>query len=145
MQFHGRGVSAAELVDAARNWVGVPFQHQGRTRLGVDCAGLVVSVLREAGCLPAGFAEPAAYGRRPSRELPEIVARHCLRAAQAEPGALVLIRWPHDDEPRHIAFCTGATLLHSYQRARGVVETSYRGPWRRDTHSVWRVPTVTYG
>jgi cell wall-associated NlpC family hydrolase len=35
------------IVSAARSWLGVPWRHQGRTRQGVDCAGLVVLVGRK--------------------------------------------------------------------------------------------------
>ena len=37
------------IIAAARAWLGVPWRHQGRTRQGVDCAGLVVLVGREFG------------------------------------------------------------------------------------------------
>ena len=37
------------IVAAARTWLGVPWRHQGRTRQGVDCAGLVVLVGRGLG------------------------------------------------------------------------------------------------
>ena len=36
-----------EVVREARTWVGVPFRHQGRSRSGVDCGGIIVVVLRE--------------------------------------------------------------------------------------------------
>ena len=50
------------IVAAARSWLGVPWRHQGRTRQGVDCAGLVVLVGRELGL--ADY-DTTAYGRRP--------------------------------------------------------------------------------
>jgi cell wall-associated NlpC family hydrolase len=37
------------IIAAARSWLGVPWRHQGRTRQGVDCAGLVVLVGRGLG------------------------------------------------------------------------------------------------
>ena len=40
----------ARLQAAAASWVGAPFLHNGRTRSqGVDCMGLIVCVLRDAG------------------------------------------------------------------------------------------------
>ena len=50
------------IVAAARVWLGVPWRHQGRTRQGVDCAGLVVLVGRGLGL--ADY-DTCAYGRRP--------------------------------------------------------------------------------
>ena len=38
------------LQDAVQGWIGVAFLHNGRTRSqGVDCLGLIVCLLREAG------------------------------------------------------------------------------------------------
>ena len=34
-------IKRREIVAAARDWVGVPYRHQGRTRNGIDCIGLL--------------------------------------------------------------------------------------------------------
>ena len=34
-------VKRSDIVTTARTWLGVKWQHQGRTRNGIDCAGLV--------------------------------------------------------------------------------------------------------
>jgi hypothetical protein len=57
----------AQVVSAAREWIGVPFRHQGRTRDGVDCAGVVIKVAHALGLssfdatgyrrLPAGIGQ----------------------------------------------------------------------------------------
>lgn len=137
-------ISPQALVDEARTWIGVPFLHQGRSRSGVDCAGFVVAMLRGAGELPPDFRDVRNYARRPNGELLTLVSLHCLRTQKETPGLLVLIRWPRDHEPSHLAFLTGATLIHCYQRQRAVVEHSYRGVWKRDAHSLWRLPGVAY-
>ncbi len=37
----------ADIITAARDWIGVPWRHQGRCRQGgVDCVGLIVVVAR---------------------------------------------------------------------------------------------------
>jgi cell wall-associated NlpC family hydrolase len=41
--------SREEIVAAARAYVGAPWRHQGRSRQGLDCAGLVVLVARDLG------------------------------------------------------------------------------------------------
>lgn len=38
-----------EIVQEARSWVNVKWAHQGRSALGVDCAGLVILVAKELG------------------------------------------------------------------------------------------------
>lgn len=137
-------IASIQLIGEARGWLGVPFRHQGRNRAGVDCAGFVVSLLRACDALPPDYREPTNYPRRPNGELVEILRRYCVRADAAAPAALVVIRWPGEPLPTHVALCTGPTLIHAYQRARAVVENGYRGAWLRDTDSVWRLPTVRY-
>lgn len=56
-------VARADIVAAARTWIGVRWQHQGRTRHGIDCIGLPVVVALGLGLIDA---MPAAnYPRRP--------------------------------------------------------------------------------
>lgn len=52
---------ADAIVAEARTWLGVPWRHQGRSRAGVDCAGLVVLVAR---ALELADYDSTAYGRR---------------------------------------------------------------------------------
>lgn len=139
-------IDAARLIVEARAWLGVPFRHQGRGRTGVDCAGFLVELMRAAGELPSDYTEPANYGRQPQRELFDIVQRYCKPAGTRVqfPGALVLVRWLPQSPPSHVGLCTGETMIHCYQRAGGVVEHGYRGPWLRVTHSLWRMPGVRY-
>ena len=42
-------VSREAVVAEARSWAGVRWVHQGRSRTGIDCIGLVVVVRRELG------------------------------------------------------------------------------------------------
>ena len=138
-------ISPDELIAIARTWLGVPWHHQGRSRAGVDCAGLPECVLREASLLPAGYRVPANYGRLPVRdELLDVIRRWCVPAPASTAGALVTIRWPNMPGPSHIGICAGNTIIHAYRESSGVVEHSYRGRWVRWTTGTWRVPGVRY-
>jgi cell wall-associated NlpC family hydrolase len=137
-------IGARTLIEEARTWVGVPFLHQGRSRLGVDCAGLIVALMRTTGIVPPDFRDVCNYSRRPNGEMIALVARHFTRVPTAASGLLVLIQWWGQTEPSHVALLAGPTLIHAYERRRAVVEHSYRGMWCRDTHSLWRWPGVTY-
>ena len=55
------GDLADAIVAEARTWLGVPWRHQGRSRAGVDCAGLVVLVAR---ALELADYDSTVYGRR---------------------------------------------------------------------------------
>lgn len=136
---------AAELVAAARTWLGVPFVHQGRSRLGVDCAGLVVALMRDNGLMPVGFRDERTYGRSPRTEMQDTVTRFMRPAPGPAAGVLVLIRWRVHEHASHVALLTERdTIIHSYQSAGEVVENGYRGPWLRRTAGLWLFPGVTY-
>lgn len=134
-------MTGADVVSAARAWVGVPFRHQGRSRTGVDCAGLIVCLARDLGVLPAAFDDPRDYPRAPRRDMVELLERYAVRGDPGE-GALALIQWPRERWPRHIAVLTPDTMIHAYERRGRVLEHGYRGQWVRWTHSTWRVPGV---
>ncbi|AAT69484.1 cell wall-associated hydrolase [Alphaproteobacteria phage PhiJL001] len=55
-------VTRDDIVAEALSWEGVPWRHQGRTRKGIDCAGLAVLVGSSLGLTTAN---PTAYPRRP--------------------------------------------------------------------------------
>lgn len=132
------------LIEEARTWVGVPFRHQGRSRLGVDCAGFIVETLRATNALPPEFEDATAYGRMSSRELGDVVRRYCTPIPKPEPGALLLIRWPREHVASHVALFTGENLIHCYATVGKVVEHGYRGMWLKLSESWWRLPGVAY-
>jgi len=136
-------ITQQELIDAARQWVGVKYMHQGRTRFGIDCIGLIIEVGKEVGILPQEF-DQVNYSRLPtskSQLLSEIAAR-CEQTKTPEPASLLVIQWTR--EPYHVAICTGTTLIHSSATVGRVVEHGYRPPWPALTLSSWRLPGVIY-
>lgn len=56
-------VSRSDIVTTALDWIGTPFRHQGRSRSGVDCVGLVICVGRELGMPEADNDSPVNYRR----------------------------------------------------------------------------------
>jgi cell wall-associated NlpC family hydrolase len=137
-----------EVVAAARELVGVRFQHQGRTQFGVDCVGVPIVVGKRLGILPRTMRLPN-YGRMPSPALLEHVESYMIPCAapMVAPmaGTMVAIAWRSNPLPSHVAICTGATLVHAYESAGRVVEHGYTRTWRLITHSVWMFPGVCYG
>jgi cell wall-associated NlpC family hydrolase len=58
-------VTRADVVKAARSWLGTPYIHQHRAKgHGVDCVGLVIGVARELGIVAPDF-DVNAYERTP--------------------------------------------------------------------------------
>jgi len=73
----------------AREWLGVPWRHLGRSRGGVDCIGLVL-----LSCAAAGVAipDPAPYTREPQgARLAAGITEHADRVP-IEPGTVLLFR-----------------------------------------------------
>lgn len=136
-------IAPADLVIKAREWLGVPFLHQGRTHLGCDCLGFIAGVLNELGSTTLLAHLPNNYRRDPQALLVDGLEALC-RRIELQAGALVLIRFPEMAHPSHAAIYTGKSLIHAYQTAGKVVEHNYGEPWVRQTDSIWAAPLVVY-
>ena len=136
-------IAADRLVFQARQWVGVPFVHQGRTRIGCDCLGYIAGCLSELDSAAALELLPIDYGREPQQLVSEILTKHS-RQIPLQAAALLLIQWPKSPFPSHAAIYTGASMIHAYEAVGCVVEHGYRAPWPARTVSVWALPDVTY-
>ena len=125
-----------EIIATARTWLGVPFLHQGRTRQGVDCGGLLVAIGEEAG---AAIIHPGTYSMSPDPDLVlGALVANCSQVpvAQARPGDVLLMSFA--GEPRHVGLLTDAGLLHAWAKPGKVVEHRMDGAWRRRIRSAWR-------
>lgn len=135
----------AQVIAAARAWVGVPWVHQGRSRRGVDCAGLVVMVARELGL---STFDVAGYGRRPQPDtlLDALLDAGCAQR-DMQPGMLLLMRFRR--EPQHFALLAdhphgGLSIVHGLSTSGAVVEHRLDDAWARRIVSAWALPGVTY-
>lgn len=116
-----------EIVDKAREYLGVRWQHQGRTQNGLDCIGLVVRVAHD---LDLFRADASNYDRRS----PDGVA--LMRGLQENldqhdqpwlPGDVLLMRFSLI--PQHVALVTDLGIIHAYARIGKVVEHSLDARW----------------
>jgi cell wall-associated NlpC family hydrolase len=130
------------IVAAARGWLGVRWRHQGRSRDGVDCVGLIVMVRREV------FGEcfdMTDYPREAVDEtLREVCDTHAVRVDEPRPGDLLLMSWGHQ---RHIGIVGdypfgGLSLIHAYMPARKVVETRLDEKFMARVMGVYRMPEL---
>lgn len=129
------------FVAAARAMLGVRWKHQGRTRNGVDCAGLVIYALRAIGREPHDI---TGYGRRPYRNALDAAVRVNFGAPQAtEPraGDVLLVR-DGNAAPNHVGIVGdgphGLTLIHAYAPNKEVVEMTIDALWRAKIIGVYR-------
>ena len=112
----------SDLIQTARSWLGVPYLHLGRSRRGVDCAGLVVMAFKELGI---EIADRAVYSRQPFRnELENHTALSFRRVETGEPGDIFLMSFA-GRPTSHVGIFTGRTIIHSYLTVGRVVENDF--------------------
>lgn len=131
-----------EIIAAARSYLGVPYLHQGRSRSGIDCIGLIVRVARDLGL---AVMDAPNYTRDPEPEkLLGGLAAHLIPVppGEAQPGDVALFRI--HQEPQHTAILTQDGMIHSYASpsANRVVEHGM-GNWRERMVAAYRFPGVT--
>lgn len=114
---------AARIAAAAREWLDVPYHHQGRVRAGLDCVGLLVVVGKACGYFPDNY-DFIHYGRNPTGLLDAMLDEHLERIPTPVPGCVVTIRWWR--ESHHVAIVGQQpdywTLIHSHAGHGGVRE-----------------------
>jgi len=128
------------LSEAARTYIGVPFKHQGRTRAGLDCAGLVIAAVSDTGrnLIDAR----TGYGRLPSNGILEdtlSMTKDLVRMpknTELEKDDILAFRFT--DEPQHLAIYTGESLIHSITSVGKVAEHKFVGFWKKRVAAVYR-------
>lgn len=117
-----------QIVDEARDWLGTRWFHQGRSRAGVDCIGLVIRV---AHALGLSTFDTADYSRQPDPvRMRALLDEHMTKipVASAQIGDMLLMRF--EKEPQHVAIVTDLGIIHAYAQVRRVVEHRLDSVWR---------------
>ena len=147
-------MTGAEVVAEARRWVGVPFAHQGRTRAGTDCGGLIGGVAVALGIVPGDWwgrcFDPAhgGYSRQPSNGQLRSVCdsfMRCIEIEDARPGDVAMMRFHAD--PMHLGFLAdyrhgGMSIVHALSAIGEVCEHRLSSLWRDRMVAVYRLPGV---
>lgn len=136
----------AQVIAEARGWLGASWRHQGRTRAGVDCVGLVVKVAHALGLSEFDSND---YARQATDEtLLAICREHLVEVpiAEMQTGDIVLMRF---GTQRHLAFLGdytlgGLSLIHAYAlHPRKVVEVRLAPKMQEKIVAAFRFPQVT--
>ncbi|MAL80214.1 MAG: hypothetical protein CMN55_14095 [Sneathiella sp.] len=114
----------AEILTAARGWIGTPWRHQGRSARGLDCVGLVVMVARQIGLTPVDL---PGYARRQdgARLLSHLHKQLDVSSLHNwNNGGIAIFR--ESQFPIHLGFLArdkdGPTVIHAHAGRRRVVE-----------------------
>lgn len=138
----------SQFIAEARKLVGIKFVHQGRTKHGVDCLGLLALSTQNAGFDLAayfGVKDVTNYGLAPDPRMLENTAAFCKRIKEPVPGCIMLFRFPGWRVPTHFAVYTERkSIIHADVKIGRVVEHGYGAPWTRLAHSTWLLAGVIY-
>lgn len=138
----------AEIVEAARGWIGTPYRHQASLKgAGCDCLGLVRGVWRElVGDEPEtpppytpNWAEATG-----EETLLEAARRHLDEIVLSEAGAgdVLIFRMGTGVPAKHCGVLTGnGSVVHAYW-GRAVVETRFARWWQRRAVAAFRFDGV---
>ncbi|RYE32146.1 MAG: peptidase P60 [Hyphomicrobiales bacterium] len=139
----------AEIVDAARLWLGTPYHHQASLRgVGCDCLGLVRGVWRDlCGAEPE---QPPPYSPSWAESLRQetlalAAERHLqpLAVSEAQAGDVLLFRWREHLPAKHCAILvTPERIIHAHDGA-AVAEVAFTPWWRRHLSHAFSFPGVT--
>lgn len=130
------------LDDAARQYLGVPYRHQGRNPdVGIDCVGLLSLALRDIEH-PAAACDVTNYGRDPAFGLLEKHLRDAFGPPVTEWQAGDVASCQFFGAVRHVAIlgqnANGWTLIHTTHMTKRAVEHSLAAKWIKRVREVYR-------
>lgn len=134
----------AHVIIEARLWKGTKWQHQGRTRAGVDCAGLIVVVAQALG-IPVEDRtdyQRRTHGAKFLQHFKDNLTEKPL--PEMKEGDIIVLTEPA--YPCHCGIVTRKNgelyFIHSYARRRRVVEEHLSQAWRDKIVGVFEFPGV---
>lgn len=126
-----------DIITAARTFMGVPFRHQGRNKLGVDCLGLVLLSAEMSG---VKLQDLKGYARSPDgHTLKSECGKQLIpvKLRDIQDGDILLMSFRR--EPQHLAIKTNIGIIHSYQDSGGVVEHGLDDRWLKRIRGAYRI------
>lgn len=127
---------------AAREFLKVPFRHQGRDpAIGLDCIGLLCVAAYRLGVNLWVHDDPS-YARNPANGILEQRLQQAFgsRSRQLEPGCVVAIDFK--GQTRHVGIVGeyaygGLSLIHTSSSSKWVAENRLSDPWARRITGVY--------
>ena len=130
-------IARSRIVASARSWLGVPYVHQGRSKKGIDCIGLIVETARGVG-LPIPPI-PNNYTANPTSDM--LLSACALNLQQAAdptkllPGSIAVLWGFERGAAQHFAIvgvhALKPTMIHAFSKHRKVVEHGWDAFWMK--------------
>jgi cell wall-associated NlpC family hydrolase len=143
-------IKRADIVAAARSYIGVPFVHQGRTKVhGLDCLGLIWAVAKDVGYdyqmrndyTPAPHSDLLVNGVNAALVKP---ARQGV--SKLMPGDIILSWIAAPGQPQHFAMIGELfgqlSIIHAFQKVGYVTETRLVDFWAKHYVSTHNYPNT---
>lgn len=133
-----------QIVNEARSWKGVRWKHQGRSRMGVDCAGVVAKVAHD---LAISMYDCVNYPRRSQgNEFLNHFREHLVEKSpvnhEPKPGDVAVFAEPKF--PCHSGVITEKAgklyVVHAHVNRRMVVEEPLDPHWRSKLVTLFEYP-----
>lgn len=130
-----------QFLEIARSYLDVPFVHQGRSREGVDCVGLVICVAREAGLIePTYNYSRYSYAGDPSILISEL-DKLLIKKTVDHKSSCDLLVFSLPNFPCHTAiYCGGNRVIHALNTIGRVVEHRLNPAWIRKLCLCYSIP-----
>mgnify|MGYP000308850099 CR=1 FL=1 len=135
-----------DTVATARSYLGTRWLHQGRTREGIDCIGLVIEVAKHVKGWTYDITD---YARQATDETMLNLCHHHLEAKglhEVQPGDVLIMAFDHQ---RHAAIVGDypapheVSIIHAYATSRAVVEQRLDTMWSNRVIGCFRFPEGT--
>ena len=138
-------ITPAQIITAARAYLGAPFRHQGRSAQGLDCVGLLVLVARALG---QPHHDVTGYTRRATgRGFLEHFQAHLVEIPPqaARPGdVLVFVETLYPCHTGILSQKDGcAHLIHAHALRGCVLEEPFIGEWPAKLRFSFRFRTLS--
>lgn len=132
-------VKVNKILSLARECIGTPFVHQGRTcGKGQDCAGPLAHIFQG---FDMEYVDKKAYPRTPyNRSLENNLDSqpHLKKVPKSELKAGDIVIFRIETSPQHIGIYTGENLIHACSVVGRVVEQPFR-PYKPQLKLVYRI------
>lgn len=122
-----------ELVNVAKQWLGTPFEHQGRSRAGIDCAGYLYMLALENNLETNDYQDIITYGRDPDRTMELILDKHLIKQSinQIKLGSILFFAFGRRGQHLGIVTDTKQQLFcHAFEPEKKVIETRLDKRWK---------------
>jgi len=129
-----------EIINESFDWLGVPFAHQGRSKHGVDCIGLVYCIGKSLNADTNNYIDDTTYSMDPQKALQLKIDRHLKRVPfvnnKFTKGNILLFAYGRI--PQHVGISLGNDFfIHAFEPEKNVVKTRFDKRWQKRLRGVF--------